>query len=368
MNDRPQLPDSPARPAPAAGDAATDPAALGRIWRWLRVCLDLLIAVLLVFVAVRGIATADAGHLSPATWLWLAAFAIVYAIGRMQPDDGPRWWLPAVIACFTGLAWTSPDGVWLAFPLFFLVLQAVAGWYAVALVGVLTALAIGTIAWHGGWSVGGVAGPVLGAAVALMVGLGFRMLLQEATTRAEAIDELLAARADVAEMSRRAGELDERARLAADIHDTVAQGLSSIQLLLHSAEASARDHDDAARTPDDRAPPPSAPSGRSEPGEVAADNLRETRRIIAALQPALLPGRIRRWRWPASAPPPRPPPGDPGDVHRRRRRPPPAGRRRGHARPRRAGQHRQRRPPRPRRPVRCHADLPARLRVPRRRR
>lgn len=291
MNDRPQLPAPAARPAPAAGDAATDPAALGRIWRWLRVCLDLLIAVLLVFVAVRGIATADAGHLSPATWLWLAAFAIVYAIGRMQPDDGPRWWLPAVIACFTGLAWTSPDGVWLAFPLFFLVLQAVAGWYAVALVGVLTALAIGTIAWHGGWSVGGVAGPVLGAAVALMVGLGFRMLLREATTRAEAIDALLAARADVAEMSRRAGELDERARLAADIHDTVAQGLSSIQLLLHSAEASARDHDDPARNAGDRA----AAGARTldhvrMARQVAADNLRETRRIIAALQPGALAG------------------------------------------------------------------------------
>lgn len=254
-------------------------------------CLDLLIAVLLVFVALRGVATADAGHLSPATWLWLAAFAIVYAIGRMQPDDGPRWWLPAVIACFTGLAWTSPDGVWLAFPLFFLVLQAVAGWYAVALVGVLTALAIGTIAWHGGWSVGGVAGPVLGAAVALMVGLGFRMLLREATTRAEAIDALLAARADVAEMSRRAGELDERARLAADIHDTVAQGLSSIQLLLHSAEASARDHDDPARNAGDRA----AAGARTldhvrMARQVAADNLRETRRIIAALQPGALAG------------------------------------------------------------------------------
>ena len=95
--------------------------------------------------------------------------------------------------------------------------------------------------------------PNSSAAVALMVGLGFRMLLREATTRAAAIDALLAARADVAEMSRRAGELDERARLAADIHDTVAQGLSSIQLLLHSAEASARDHDDPARDAGDRA-------------------------------------------------------------------------------------------------------------------
>ncbi|PWQ83657.1 sensor histidine kinase, partial [Enterococcus faecium] len=36
--------------------------------------------------------------------------------------------------------------------------------------------------------------------------------------------------------SRQDGEADERARLAGEIHDTIAQGLSSIQMLLHSAE------------------------------------------------------------------------------------------------------------------------------------
>ena len=117
------------------------------------------------------------------------------------------------------------------------------------------------------------------AAVAAIVGFGFRTLMREARSRAEAIDELLAARADVAEMSRRAGELDERARLAADIHDTVAQGLSSIQLLLHSAEAHATSGS-GDRTVE------SIRMAR----DVAADNLRETRRIIAALQPGALSG------------------------------------------------------------------------------
>ena len=58
----------------------------------------------------------------------------------------------------------------------------------------------------------------------------------------------------------------------------------------------------------------------------------------------------------------------PRPLQRRRRSPPAAGGRRGGAGPHRPGQHRQRRPPRPRRPVRGHADLPARLGVPRRRR
>ena len=36
--------------------------------------------------------------------------------------------------------------------------------------------------------------------------------------------------------SHRAGEMQERTRIAGDIHDTVAQGLSSINMLLHSIE------------------------------------------------------------------------------------------------------------------------------------
>lgn len=272
---------------------AADPAALSAVWRWLGVSLDLLVVVLLVFAAVRGHSEAQAtgGHLAPAAWAWVAAFAVAYAMGRLRPESESPAWLAVIGACFAGVALTAPDGVYLAFPLFFLIMHLTRGWVAVVLVAATAAVAIGAIAVHGGWSVGGVVGPLLGAAIAVVVGTGFRMLMQEAATRAAAIDALLAARADVAEMSRRAGELDERARLAADIHDTVAQGLSSIQLLLHSAEASARDHDDPARNAGDRA----AAGARTldhvrMARQVAADNLRETRRIIAALQPGALAG------------------------------------------------------------------------------
>ena len=54
--------------------------------------------------------------------------------------------------------------------------------------------------------------------------------------RRRLIEELLSTREELAEKEREAGMLGERARLAREIHDTVAQGLSSIQLLLHAAE------------------------------------------------------------------------------------------------------------------------------------
>ncbi len=279
--------------------------ALGTVWRWLGVSMDLMVVVLLIFAGLRG-ATADEGHPSPWAWIWMVAFAVVYAISRLRPDRARAAWLVPTIICFAGLAVTAPDGVYLAFPLFFLVMNVVVGPAAIALVAVVAAIAVGAIAVHGGWSVGGVVGPLLGAAVAVVVGMGFRMLLNEAESRAAAIDQLLAARADVAEMSRRAGELDERARLAADIHDTVAQGLSSIQLLLHSVESTLGADDRTApdtaadRTDQDATNGPNNAANAAATARalesvrmarrVAADNLGETRRIIAALQPGPLAG------------------------------------------------------------------------------
>jgi len=53
------------------------------------------------------------------------------------------------------------------------------------------------------------------------------------------IAELRDTRAQLAVAERAAGVLDERGRLAREIHDTVSQSLSSIVLLLHAAERSA---------------------------------------------------------------------------------------------------------------------------------
>ncbi|MCX4097886.1 sensor histidine kinase [Nocardia sp. alder85J] len=209
----------------------------------------------------------------------IAAFLIVYfaggAILRGRPAAA-RVWLGVLTLLWLGLMALVPDAVYLVFGLFFLYLHLLPRvWGAVAVVAATVAAVVG-FALKRGWTFDGVIGPVLAAVIAVAIGLGYRALVREADDRQRLIDELLATRATLAERERTAGKLAERERLAREIHDTVAQGLSSIQLLLHAAERSAPDH-------------PALQQIRLA-RETAADNLAETRQLIAELTPAALDG------------------------------------------------------------------------------
>src|SRR5215469_1972177 len=82
-----------------------------------------------------------------------------------------------------------------------------------------------------------------------IIGIGL-MLFIEATfsytsKQAHLIEQLQAARRELAQAERLAGIMQERQRLAADIHDTVAQGFSSILLALESVNLSPLASDDS---------------------------------------------------------------------------------------------------------------------------
>jgi signal transduction histidine kinase len=94
--------------------------------------------------------------------------------------------------------------------------------------------------------------------------------------RAALIRELNSTRAEVARLSREAGIAEERQRLAGDIHDTVAQGLSSVVMLVEAA--------DVVLTRD----PAAARAHLSLAARTARENLDETRAIVAALTPSPL--------------------------------------------------------------------------------
>ena len=90
------------------------------------------------------------------------------------------------------------------------------------------------------------AGPI---AVALVTVLAYRALDLESRARQDLLDRLVEAQADLGEEQQRTGALAERTRLSREIHDSVGQGLSSINLLLQAAEqvwdtqpAAAREH------------------------------------------------------------------------------------------------------------------------------
>lgn len=166
---------------------------------------------------------------------YLAGSAVLARPGRRAPWQ--RWaWVAGITLGWAVLVALQGEAAYLVFPLFFVYLHLLPPRAGVLAVLGTTAVAILALGLHGGWSIGGVVGPVVAALVALMIGLAFRALAAESAARQALLDELVATRGQLAASEREAGVLAERSRLAREIHDTVAQGLSSIQMLLHAAE------------------------------------------------------------------------------------------------------------------------------------
>ncbi|MET7422070.1 sensor histidine kinase [Dactylosporangium sp. NPDC005555] len=249
--------------------------ARGLLW-----CLHLLLVGLLMLVSGRAVAGGGA-HV----WLVVAVagvLALTYGggvwFGRVRASRrAGRVWLAAVVAVWLVLLALSADGVWVAFPLYFLQLHLLPRRAGVAAVLGTAIVAITGFAAHAGALTLAIAvGPILGAAVAVAVVRGYQALYRESERRRQLIEELTATRADLAAAQHAAGMLAERERLAREIHDTLAQGLSSIQLLLRAAE---RALPDTAST---------AARHVAQARQAAVDNLAEARRFVAALAPPAL--------------------------------------------------------------------------------
>ncbi|MGH8834711.1 MAG: sensor histidine kinase, partial [Actinomycetes bacterium] len=114
--------------------------------------------------------------------------------------------------------------------------------------------------------------------IAFSIGLGtwVTRVVQESQRRRDLIEELQATRAEVAQLSREAGTEAERQRLSAEIHDTLAQGLSSIVMLVQAA--------DAELTRD----PVKAREHLRLAAATARENLAEARALVAGLGPTAL--------------------------------------------------------------------------------
>lgn len=251
-------------------------ATLTPVFVGLRVGLHVLLVGLAAFAVVPAFVT----DRSTAPWALLVSilFVAVYACGVLlaRRRVPATLWVAALTLLWAVLVWLAPEGAYLVFPLFFLYLHVLPGAGGIVAVIASTAIAILSLGLHLGFSIGGVIGPLVGAGAAILIGLGYRALAREAAERQQLLDELLRTRERLAATEREQGALAERARLAREIHDTVAQGLSSIQMLLHAAE---RDEPDG----------PGARYVRLA-RETAADSLAETRRFIRELAPPSLDG------------------------------------------------------------------------------
>jgi signal transduction histidine kinase len=116
----------------------------------------------------------------------------------------------------------------------------------------------------------------LGIAFSAVFGSWITGIIDQSEDRAQLISRLEATQAELAAVSHQAGMLAERQRLASEIHDTIAQGFTSIVMLLQAADPEIGRDDAAAR--------------RYLASAVAAarENLAEARALVAALAPAQL--------------------------------------------------------------------------------
>ncbi|MFS4490671.1 sensor histidine kinase [Dietzia kunjamensis] len=273
-------PASAAAPAPAA-ELPPESAGVRAVFAQLQVALHTLVAALLALTLVSAHRDTS-GMPDPPAVAAAVGFTVVYVAGTVWARRRPTTaavragWLVAVLALWACLVVRVPEAAYLVFPLFFLVQFLLGVWAGTAAVAALAAVAVIALGLHHGFTPAGVIGPTVGALVALGLGAGVRALHRESQARREVIAELVATRSALAAREREVGREAERARLAGEIHDTVAQGLASIGMLLHAAERTA----------------PSSPAVDQIrlAREVAGENLTETRRLIAALRPAPLDG------------------------------------------------------------------------------
>lgn len=185
--------------------------------------------VLLTASAARYLAYHGAG---------LPVLGLSVALGLVYPA-GVRWTraLPVVLAAWLVLVSLAPSFGWCAIPLFFQCLRQLRPRVALPIAAVLTfAVVLAQIRLAATFDLSLVLGPVGVAVLTAAVFFDRARLLHEA------------------------GVLEERQRLAREIHDTLAQGFSSINLLLELGET-------------DRA------------ASVARENLAEARRFVRDLTP-----------------------------------------------------------------------------------
>lgn len=247
--------------------------------RWLRWGQHGLLAVLVVICATRAI---GAGAHPAAEVGALAVFVGWYLVGipLSRRGVGGAVWFVVLALLWGGLVLVSPENVWLAFPLWLLAGHLLPlGSGILISVAILVVVVAEPVRQAGETTFAAVIGPFIGMLVALGISRAQLALVRDGIERQRLIASLYAAQEETAALTdelarvqRAAGATSERTRLSRDIHDGIAQGFSSILLLVRAVRA------------------------EEDPGRVremlshletsAAEGLEESRRVVGALAPA----------------------------------------------------------------------------------
>lgn len=268
-------------PPPDSSSGQLDEMWRGQLRWWHGLFAALVVTTVVVMVAE------DKAHLG---WriACVAAIAAAYAVWGLRGMDAREpaagviyltlaWGLMVVLMALdgTGTAWILTFGL---FPQTWAILPrnraAAAVVAAVILIGAVRL-------WQGprtgDEAVGIAISTVIMLVLSLTLGLFIDRIVREADSRARTIDELHRAQAELAAAERAQGVSAERERLSREIHDTLAQGFTSVVTLARAAD-SALERGDLAAV-------------RERLGlleQTASENLAEARIIVAELTPGHL--------------------------------------------------------------------------------
>ncbi|WP_026378453.1 sensor histidine kinase [Agromyces italicus] len=240
--------------------------------RWLQIVFLALLAT----SAVRYLERHGLGADGVLVLAGAALLAVAYSVRPLLPTRSwwPTAWVVTVTVLWALLTLAAPSFAWCAVPLGFAVLQVLPFRGAVIVVVLMTGLVTAAeLRIADGLDPTVIAGPIGIAVVTVLV---YRALQRESAARQLLLDELTDAQEELLHAQHRSGALAERERLSREIHDSVGQQLSSINLLLQAAE-----QDWSAR-------PEAARSHVRTAAATARDGLDEVRRVVRDLAPASL--------------------------------------------------------------------------------
>lgn len=224
----------------------------------------------------------------------VAGMAVLYRAAARQRILRDEKSVPLAVAClpfFAVAVACVPLTTWLLFAVIPVLFMLTALRTAIALVAVVNIIPV-VVQFQA--DPDGIAVDLVIAAISTAAGICIGAWITDMSTlseqRAQLIAELEASRAELARLSRETGAAAERNRLAGEIHDTLAQGLTGIIAQLEAAEHTRHHADTWSRH-------------LAQARALARANLTEARRSVRALRPGssrrpVCPKRSARWRAP----------------------------------------------------------------------
>lgn len=259
------------------------------VWNWMRpvlqwssIILPFSIAMIAIFDGGQSLGARLAGlglALAYGAWTWVTR-------NKVLEDEAcavQSWnvaYLLVAYALFGAMATLHPIFFFMLFLLFWRTYSLLPLRYGIPMGALLIAVSglaqfLGSDHDHtdlSGLAISSAVSMVFSVLTALFIG----RVIDQSKERAALIEQLQSTRSDLASVSREAGALAERERIAHEIHDTLAQGFTSIVMLAQAASAALETE------------PAAAARALGSIESTARDNLAEARNLVEDMLPAPL--------------------------------------------------------------------------------